>query len=105
MEVGDKVYIRNKVGKLTVELVKQLDLRSVFTGVGDDKLQTIARPRLEFHNGKHGEQLITLCDRDDKLPGTMYVAFWESYCTPEIWVGKYENDEEDEDVYETVSYN
>lgn len=105
MNVGDKVYIRNNCGKLTVELVKKLSLRDVFTGMGDDKLPAIKQPRWEFHSGPYGKQLITLCGGEDNLPATMYVAFWGGYEEPEIWMGRYDNGEEAEDIYETVRYD
>lgn len=99
--MSDKIYIRNKAGKLTVELIRKLDLRDVTRGIGDDKLPPMPRPRLEFHKRRNGDKIVTLCNRDDELPGTMYVAFLSEWDTPEIWEGRYKEDEEDELIFET----
>lgn len=102
MESGDKIYIRNNAGKLIVELVEKMSLCDVSRGIGDDKLPEMKQPRWEFHKGRYGEHLITLCDAKGELPGTMYVAVWDSFEDPEIWEGRFDNAEEDENVFETI---
>ena len=101
MTAGDKIYIRNSAGKLTVELIRKLDLRDVTRGIGDDKLPSMPRPRLEFHKRRNGDKIVTLCNRDSELPGTMYVAFLSEWDTTEVWEGRYAEDEEAEFIYET----
>lgn len=101
MNTNDKIFIRNKAGKLTIELIKQLSLRDVTRGLGDDKLPSMSRPRLEFHKDRGGDRIVTLCDGAKDLPGTIYVAFLSSWEPIEIWEGRFDNSEEEELVYET----
>lgn len=101
MNAGNKIFIRNKAGKLTVELVRQMSLVDVTRGLGDDKLPPMERPRLEFHKRRNGDRVVTLCNRDNELPGTMYVAFLSEWDTTEVWEGRYSEDEEDELIFET----
>ena len=103
MEPGHKIYIRNRAGKLTVHLVRQLDLYNVMTGIGEEKLPAMENPRLEFHEDRHGGRIVTLCDGAAKLPCAMYVAFWDSFEKPEIWECRLDETEEDEAIYETVT--
>lgn len=105
MNIGDQIYIRNRAGKLTVRLNRRLDLGSVARSMGHDRLPAIASPRWEFHQGKYGEHLITLCDETGQLPGTIYIAFWDCYDEPEIWEGQFDATEEPENVYETIDGN
>lgn len=101
MEAGDKIYIRNRAGKLTVELVNKLCLEDVAQGAGDDGLPSIQRPRLEFHKKHGGDRIVTLSDRAQKLPGIIYVAFLNDFEKTEIWEGRFDNGEEYELIYET----
>ena len=101
MRTGNKIYIRNKAGKLTVELVKRLSSWDVTRSVGDDKLPPMERPRLEFHKDRHGDRIVTLCDDAKSLPGTIYVAFLNTWEPIEFWEGRFDNSEEDELIFET----
>ena len=101
MRIGDIFYIRNRSGKLTVELIERLSLEDVTTGIGPDRLPAMNNPRLEFHKSRSGNRIITLCERNSALPGTMYVSILNDFERPEIWKGRYEDTEEDELIYET----
>lgn len=70
--------IRNSAGVLTVRAERELSLRDVFHGMGDDKLPEMKRPRLELHKGEHyNDWLVTLSDRD--CEGTMYVLEFSDF--------------------------
>ena len=101
MNAGDKIYIRNSVGLLTVGLIRKMDLVDVMRGIGDDKLPSMCKPRLEFHKRKNGDRIVTLCDREDELPGTMYIAFLYEWEPTEVWEGRYSEEEESELIFET----
>lgn len=101
MNRGDMIYIRNRTGKLAVELAKPLAMEDVATGVGCDAIVSMSHPRLEYHAGQNGRCIVTLCDKEYGLPGMMYVIFIEPYDAPEAWLGRFDEDEECERVYET----
>ena len=70
--------IRNSAGVLTVRAERELSLRDVFQGMGDDKLPEMERPRLELHkNERYNGWLVTLSDRD--CEGTMYVLEFSDF--------------------------
>lgn len=75
MKVGDIVQIKNSAGLLNVRLEKELDFRDVTRGIGDDKLPSLDRPRLEYHKARYGEQLITLCGDCSIMPFNMYLMY------------------------------
>lgn len=102
MKSGDKIYIRNSAGKLTIRLHRSLSLSDVSKGLGKDMLPAIEKPRWEFHEDCHGVHLVTLNDAAKELPGTMYIAVWEQWEKPEIWEGFFEATEEEEYIYETI---
>ena len=59
---GDTIKIRNKVGILTVHIIREMDMRDVTRCLGDDRLPDLVKPRLEVHTC--GEStLVTLCRR------------------------------------------
>lgn len=101
MQVGETVLIKNQAGVLNVHIVKELDLEDVTKGIGDDRVQTINRPRLEYHRGGYGEHLITLCGDLDSVPFNMYLLYVRDYDEkPTCYLGVC-NDAEDS-VFETV---
>ena len=46
MKVGDIVKIRNPAGVLTVKLEKELSLRDVTRGIGDDKIPELKKAKI-----------------------------------------------------------
>lgn len=106
MEIGNTIYIRNSAGKLKIILDKQLDIKDVTRGYGEDSLPTFKQPRMEFHK-RYGEvKIITLYDNAQgkatkENPNIIYVTFLD-YDEVEVWKAYFDSSEEDEYVYETV---
>ena len=105
MKSGDIIKIRNKAGLLTLKIERELSLWDVSRGIGDDKLPEMKRPRLEYHQGRYGEHLVTLCDESEELPSKMYVLDCTDYAPPLIFLGVFEKSEEDENIFETITHN
>lgn len=106
MKENDVVYIRNSAGKLKITLNKKLNTRSITIGSGEDALPTLEHPRMEFHKQFGDIKMITLYDnkQDEPTkdnPNTIYVAFMD-FGEVEIWRAFFDNEEEAEDIYETV---
>lgn len=101
---GDVIYLRNKAGKLKVQMDKQLNLRDVMLCVGVDKLPSMDSPRLEIHSDGN-DTIITLCDEATgaNLPAEIYVVFL-GYKDATAWKGHFDEPEENESIYETISY-
>nr|MBQ4458582.1 hypothetical protein [Clostridia bacterium] len=97
--------IRNSAGVLTVRAERELSLRDVFHGMGDDKLPAMKRPRLEIHSGGNhwGGMLVTLSDRDDDDKGMYVIEIPADYDggKPRAWLGRYDT-EQPEDAYVTM---
>lgn len=101
MNIGNIVTIKNKAGMLKVRIVKQLSLQDITRGIGDDKLPGFNKPRLEYHNGPYGQQLITYCGDIDKIPFNMYLMYINNYGEDvKCYLGVCDDDEQD--VFETV---
>lgn len=104
MKIGDTIKIRNEAGILTVKIKKQLSLKDISRGFGNDKLPNMAIPRLEYHKGKYDQHIITLYDESTGLPGTMYILNCIDYDDPpKAFLGIFETDEEDENLFETIT--
>lgn len=105
MKVGDTITIKNPAGMLQVYIEKELSMRDVSRGIGDDKIPELINPRLEYHRGTGwGGHLITLCDeRHEKqqFPFNMYLLHIETYCDKPVCYLGVCNDTE-KDIYETV---
>ena len=98
---GDVIKIRNKVGILTVYIIKELDMQDVARCLGDDRLPDLAKPRLELHTC--GEStLVTLCQRSGEFPQNMYIVVVEPYEKPAVYLGEFREAENDEMVFETI---
>lgn len=98
---GETIKIRNKVGILTVHIIREMDMRDVTRCLGDDRLPDLVKPRLEVHTC--GEStLVTLCQRSDEFPQNMYIVVVEPYENPKVYLGEFREAEEDEMVFETV---
>lgn len=98
---GDTIKIRNKVGILTVHIIREMDMRDVARCMGDDRLPDLVKPRLEVHTC--GEStLVTLCERSDVFPQNMYIVVVEPYEKPKVYLGEFKEAENDEMVFETV---
>jgi hypothetical protein len=98
---GDTIKIRNKVGILTVHIIREMDMRDVARCLGDDRLPDLAKPRLEIHTC--GEStLVTLCQRSDEFPQNMYIVVLEPYEKPMVYLGEFREAEEEESIFETV---
>ena len=98
---GDTIKIRNKVGILTVHIIKELNMQDVARCLGDDRLPDLVKPRLEVHTC--GETtLVTLCQRSDEFPQNMYIVVIDSWEDPKVYLGEFREAEEDEMVFETV---
>lgn len=97
--------IRNSAGVLTVRAERELSLRDVFFGRGDDKIPAMTRPRLEIHSGGDhwGGMLVTLSDRDDDDKGMYVIEIPADYDggKPRAWLGRYDT-EQPEDAYVTM---
>ena len=104
MKSGDIVKIRNNAGLLMLKIERELSLLDVSRGIGDDKLPEMKHPRLEYHQGKCGEHLVTLCDQTGGLPGKMYVLHCTDYAPPLVFLGVFEKSEEDENIFETIEH-
>lgn len=101
MNVNDVISIKNRAGLLNIRIVKELSLREVTMGIGDDKLPGLPRPRLEYHKSPRGDHLITLCGDCSTTPFNMYVLHIDCYDNPpRCYLGVCDNDEAD--VFETV---
>lgn len=90
-----EIKVRNSAGILKITAERELNLRDVFSGIGDDKLPTMPNPRLEIHQGPYGEVLVTLTDRT--ADNTMFLAEIEDGIPPRIYVGHYEPEKRSED--------
>ena len=98
---GDVIKIRNKVGILTVHIIREMDMRDVARCLGDDRLPDLVKPRLEAHTC--GEStLVTLCERSNEFPQNMYIVVVEPYEKPAVYLGEFREAENDEMVFETV---
>lgn len=97
--------IRNKAGILTIKIIRELHRRDIFRCLGDDRLPSMAQPRLEVHKNKHNETtVITLCDnKSDGPPYDVYLVELGAYDDyPSIYFGQFENTEQPDDVFETM---
>lgn len=105
METVKEFKIRNGAGVLTVRAERELSLRDVFSGSGDDKIPAMTRPRLEIHSGGDhwGGMLVTLSDRDDADKGMYVIEIPADYDggKPRAWLGRYDT-EQPEDSYVTM---
>lgn len=90
-----EIKVRNRAGILKITAERELNLRDVFSGIGDDKLPTMPNPRLEIHQGPYGNVLVTLTDRT--ADNTMFLAEIEDGIPPRIYVGHYEPEKRAED--------
>jgi hypothetical protein len=98
---GDAIKIRNKVGILTIHIIREMDMRDVARCLGDDRLPDLVKPRLEVHTC--GEStLVTLCQRSDEFPQNMYIVVVEPYEKPKVYLGEFSEAEGEEMVFETV---
>lgn len=84
MKIGDIVTIKNNAGMLKARIEKELSLADITRGIGDDKLPGFSRPRLEYHKGPYGQQLITYCGDLDTTPFNIYI-----YCISTTMVKTY----------------
>ena len=101
MNKGDTIKIRNKVGILTVHIIRELDMQDVARCLGDDRLPDLVKPRLEVHTC--GEStLVTLCERSDEFPQNMYIVVVELHEKPTVYLGKFIDPEDEEIMFETV---
>lgn len=101
MKVGDIVTIKNAAGLLRIRIEKELDLRDVTRGIGDDKLPGFTRPRLEYHAGPYGEHLVTLCGDLTSTPFNIYLMHITDHLDkPACYLGVC--DDTEEKVFETV---
>lgn len=102
MKVGDIITIKNKAGMLQVRIEKELDFYDVTRGVGNDKLPSFVKPRLEYHESTGwGGQLITLCDGGEQLPFNMYLLNITDYDDKtKCYLGVCDTTEQD--IFETV---
>lgn len=101
MKPGDIVTIKNRAGMLKVRIEKELALEDVTRGIGDDKLPSFNRPRVEYHKGRYGEHLITLCGDLTTVPFNMYLMHIDGYDDkPSCYLGVC--DDTEQDVFETV---
>lgn len=101
MNKGDLVKIRNKSGILTVHIIREMDMQDVARCLGDDRLPDLVKPRLEVHTC--GEStLVTLCERSDEFPQSMYIVAIELWEDPKVYLGEFREAENDEMVFETV---
>ena len=89
------IKVRNSAGILKITAERELNLRDVFSGIGDDKLPPMQNPRLEIHQGTYGDVLVTLTDRT--VDNTMFLAEIEDGIPPRIYVGHYEPEKRAED--------
>ena len=79
MKVGDIITIKNAAGLLDIRIEKELSMRDVAMGLGDDKVQILHRPRFEYHRGGYGEHLVTLCGNLDSTPFNIYLMHIRDY--------------------------
>ena len=102
MKVGDIISIKNQAGVLRVRIEKELSLENVTKGIGDDKLPSLSRPRLEYHKGTgYKGHLVTLCGDLDSTPFNMYLLHISDYDDkPRCYLGVC--DDTEEDIFETV---
>ena len=101
MKNGDIITIKNKAGMLKIHIEKELSLRDVTMGLGDDKIPSLQKPRLEYHKGPYGQHLVTLCGDLDATPFNIYLMHIND-CddTPKCYLGVCNNTEQD--IFETV---
>ncbi len=100
---GDVIKIRNKVGILTVHIIKELNMQDVARCLGDDRLPDLVKPRLEVHTCGESK-LVTLRERSDVLPGKVckYIIVVELHEKPTVYLGTFIDPEDEEIVFETV---
>lgn len=101
MKVGDIVSIKNKAGILKIRIEKELSLEDVTKGIGDDKIPSLNRPRLEYHKGtNYGEHLVTLCGDLTTTPFNIYLMHIIDYMDkPMCYLGVC--DDTEESIFET----
>lgn len=98
---GETIKIRNKVGILTVHIIREMDMQDVARCLGDDRLPDLVKPRLEVHTC--GEStLVTLCERSVGFPQNMYIVAIEPWEDPKVYLGEFREAEDEEVVFETV---
>lgn len=101
MKVGDIVTIKNAAGLLKIRIEKELSLRDVTRGIGEDKLPGFNKPRLEYHKGTFGEHLVTLCGDLTSTPFNIYLLHINDYDDkPACYLGV--RDDTEENVFETI---
>lgn len=100
IELGSALTIRNKAGVLSVNVCEKISLQDVTRGIGSDKLPPIEKPRLEFHRRKDGVTLVTLCNRQDEVPCTMFL-FVLTKDSIEAYRGEYIEDEREDNAFIT----
>lgn len=98
--------IRNSAGVLTAKVERELNIREVFYGIGDDAIPEMKRPRLEVHaeSGHWGGMLVTLSDRESGKDDIMYVIEIPADCydcKPSAWLCRI-GTEQPEDAYVTM---
>ena len=100
IEPGSTLTIRNKAGVLSVNVCERISLQDVTRGIGSDKLPAIEKPRLEFHRRKDRATLVTLCNRQDEVPCTMFL-FVLTEDDIEAYRGEYIEDEREDKAFIT----
>ena len=101
MKIGDIVTIKNKAGLLKIRIEKELNLEDVVKGLGDDRIPSLSRPRLEYHAGKYGEHLVTLCGDLTTTPFNIYLMhIVDYYDKPKCFLGVC--DDTEETIFETM---
>lgn len=105
-EEAKEFKIRNSAGVLTAKVERELNIREVFYGIGDDAIPGMKRPRLEVHaeSGHWGGMLVTLSDRDSGKDDIMYVIEIPADCydcKPTAWLCRI-GTEQPEDAYVTM---
>lgn len=100
MKIGDIVTIKNQAGMLRVRIEKELSLRDITRGIGDDRLPGFNKPRLEYHEGSYGEHLVTYCGDLNDTPFNIYLMHIVDYeDKPKCYLGVC--DETEQCVYVT----
>lgn len=102
VENKKRIAIRNQSGILHVEVEREISLRDVMYGRGEDKLPSFTRPRLEFHKRKSGNLMVTLFDQTNVFPSNMYLFIVDG---DEIkaYVGRVDSDEEEDNSFLTCT--
>lgn len=102
MKLGDIITIKNQAGMLRVRLEKELSMRDVAMGLGNDRVPSLSKPRLEYHKGTGwGGHLVTLCGDLETTPFNMYLIHINDYDEkPKCYLGVCHDTEQD--IFETV---